>query len=336
MDLSTQYLGLDLKNQIVASSSPLTWDLKKAVALQQAGVAAIIMPSLFEEQIENEQAQLDRFIHQESIGHSETDNFHPQLADYMDYQNKYLSQLELLKGELDIPVIASLNGISEGGWVQNAVDLEQAGADALELNIYYVAANPDETGLQVEQRYLSLFKAIKSQVKLPICVKITHQFSAIGWMVKQLEQAGAAGVSVFNRFYQPDIDLETLHIVPKLELSHSFEALLRIRWVAMLRHHVSLSLAITGGIHTAEDALKGLLAGADITCMCSVLLDQGPQQITRVLEQMSLWMMDKEYESVSQLKGSLSYINAVNPEAFERANYLEIMDSYSRASGVMV
>jgi len=336
MDLSTQYLGLDLKNPIVASSSPLTWDLKSATALQKAGAAAIIMPSLFEEQIENEQAQLDRFIHQQSIGHSETDSFHPQLNDYMDYQNKYLSQLELLKRELDIPVIASLNGISEGGWVQNAVDLEQAGADALELNVYYVAADPDETGLQVEQRYLSLFEAIKSRVNLPICVKLTQQFSAIGWMVKQLEQAGAAGVSVFNRFYQPDIDLETLHIVPKLELSHSSEALLRIRWVAMMRHHVSLSLAITGGMHTAEDVLKGLLSGADVTCMCSVLLDQGPQQITRVLEQMSLWMMDKEYESVSQLKGSLSYINAINPAAFERANYLEILDSYSHASGVLV
>lgn len=336
MDLSTQYLGLDLKNPIVASSSPLTWELKSALELQQAGAAAIIMPSLFEEQIEHEQAQLDRFIHQQSIGHSETDTFHPQLTDYMDYQNKYLSRLTLLKGELDIPVIASLNGVSEGGWVQNALDLERAGADALELNIYYVAADPDESGSQVEQRYLSVFKAVKSRVDIPVGVKLTHQFSAIGCMVKQLEKAGAAGVSIFNRFYQPDIDLETLHIVPKLELSRSSEALLRIRWIAMMRHHLSLSLAITGGMHTADDVLKGLLAGADITCMCSALLEKGPQHIAQVLEQMSLWMMDKEYESVCQLKGSLSYINAINPAAFERANYLEILDSYSHASGVMV
>ncbi|MBT3205541.1 MAG: dihydroorotate dehydrogenase-like protein [Gammaproteobacteria bacterium] len=336
MDLSTQYMGLDLKNPIVASSSPLTWALESSLALQKAGAAAIIMPSLFEEQIEHEQAQLDRFIHQQSIGHSETNGFHPQLTDYMDYQNKYLNQLELLKRELSIPVIASLNGISEGGWVQNAQDLEQAGADALELNIYYVAANPEESSAQVEQRYLSVFEAVKQCVKIPVGVKLTHQFSAISSMVKQLEQAGAAGISLFNRFYQPDIDLETLHIEPKLELSSSSEALLRIRWIAILRHQLSLSLAITGGMHSSEDVLKGLLAGADITCMCSVLLEKGPEHIGRVLEQMSLWMMDKEYESVNQLKGSLSYINAVNPAAFERANYVEILNSYSPASGVQV
>lgn len=336
MDLSTQYLGLELKNPLVASSSPLTWELESSLTMQKAGVAAIIMPSLFEEQIAHEQAQLDRFIHQQSIGHSETNGFHPQLNDYMDYQNKYLSRLELLKRELDIPVIASLNGISEGGWVQNALDLEQAGADALELNIYYVAANPEETGEQVELRYLSVFEAVQQRIKIPISIKLTHQFSAIGCMVKQLEKAGAAGVSLFNRFYQPDIDLETLHIVPSLVLSQSSESLLRIRWVAMMRHQLSLSLAITGGMHTAEDVLKGLLAGADVTCMCSVLLDKGPEHISRVLEQMTLWMMDKEYDSVAQLKGSLSYINAINPAAFERANYLEILDNYSHASGVLV
>ena len=336
MDLSTEYLGIKLKNPIVASSSPLTWGLDSALALQEAGAAAIIMPSLFEEQIEHEQAQLDRFIHQQSIGHSETDGFHPQLTDYMDYQNKYLDQLKLLKSELDIPVIASLNGSSEGGWVQYAQDIQQAGADALELNIYYVAADPDESSQQVEQRYINIFKSIKECVSIPVSIKLTNQFSSMVSMVKQLEQAGAAGVSLFNRFYQPDIDLDTLHIVPKLELSQSSEALLRIRWIAMLRSHLSLSLAITGGMHTAEDVIKGLLAGADITCMCSVLLDKGPEHIGRVLEQITLWMMDKEYESIEQLKGSLSYQNAINPAAFERANYLEILDNYSHASGVLV
>ncbi len=336
MDLSTQYLGLALKNPIVASSSPLTWELDSALALQQAGAAALIMPSLFEEQIEHEQAQLDRFIHQQSIGHSETDSFHPQLNDYMDYQNKYLNRLKLLKSELDIPLIASLNGISEGGWVQNAQELEEAGADALELNIYYVAANPSETSQQVEQRYIDVFSAIKQRINIPVGVKLTHQFSSIISMVKQLEQAGAAGVSLFNRFYQPDIDLETLQIVPRLELSRSSETLLRIRWIAMLRSHLQLSLAITGGMHTAEDSIKGLLAGADITCMCSALIENGPQHISRVLEQMSLWMMDKEYESVQQLKGSLSYQHAINPAAYERANYLEILDNCSSASGVLV
>ena len=336
MDLSTEYLGIKLKNPIVVSSSPLTWELESSLALQQAGAAAIIMPSLFEEQIVHEQARLDRFVHQQSIGHSETDGFHPQLNEYMDYQSKYLTQLKLLKSELDIPVFASLNGISEGGWVQYAQEIELAGADALELNIYYVAANPDESSAQVEQRYVDVFTAIKQRINIPVSIKLTHQFSSIISMVKKLEQAGASGVSLFNRFYQPDIDLETLQIVPKLELSRSSETLLRIRWIAMLRCQLSLSLSITGGMHTAEDVLKGLLAGADITCMCSALLEKGAEHIAVVLEQMSLWMMDKEYESVKQLKGSLSYQNAINPAAYERANYLEILDNYSHASGVQV
>lgn len=336
MDLSTEYLGLALKNPIVASSSPLTWGVESAKALQRAGVAAIIMPSLFEEQVEHEQEKLQRFIHHQSLGHSETDGFHPKLEVFQDYQYRYLQQIQLLKRELEIPVIASLNGTSAGGWVQYACELERAGADALELNIYYVAADPDETSAQVEQRYVDVFRSINEQTRIPVGVKLTHQFSSIIGMARQLEQAGAAGVSLFNRFYQPDIDLETLLIQPKLTLSSPAEALMRIRWIAILRHHLSLSLSITGGIHSAEDAIKGLLAGADVACMCSALLKNGPEHVSQVLEQMTLWMMDKEYESLQQLKGSLSYSHAINPAAYERANYLEVLDSYSHASGVMV
>lgn len=336
MDLSTQYLGLDLKNPIVASSSPLTWKLETCLALQQAGAAAIIMPSLFEEQIESEQARMERFLHQQSIGHSEVDSFHPHLPEYEEYQYKYIKQFQLLKNELDIPVIPSLNGVSDGGWVQYAGELEQAGADALELNVYYIAADPEETSVEVEQRYIDLLQSVKQHIKIPVSMKLSHQFSAIFPLVKSLQQAGASGVSLFNRFYQPDIDLDSLNIVPKLDLSNSSEAMLRIRWIAILHQQVSLSLAITGGMHQAEDVLKGLLAGADITCMCSALLKNGPEQIKTVLDNMTKWMEEKEYDSVQQMKGSLSYAHAINPAAFERANYLEVLDSYSYAAGVMV
>lgn len=336
MDLSTHYLGLSLKNPVVASSSPLTWSLEKNLELQKSGVAAIIMPSLFEEQIENEQAQLERFLHQQSIGHSEVDSFHPQLPDYEEYQYKYIKQLKLLKEALEIPVIASLNGVSDGGWVEYASELEKAGADALELNVYYVAGDPDETSEQVEQRYIDLLTSVRQQIKIPVSMKLSHQFSAIIPLIKKLQQEGAAGVSLFNRFYQPDIDMDTLNVVPKLELSNSNESMLRIRWIAMLFQQVSLSLSITGGMHTAEDVLKGLLAGADITCMCSALLKNGPEHVKTVLAEMTHWMEEKEYESVQQLKGSLSYAHAINPAAYERANYLEVLDNYSYASGVMV
>jgi len=337
MDLSTQYLGMTLKNPLVASSSPLTWELKSALALQQAVVAAIIRPSLFEEQITHEQAKLQRFVFQQSIGHSETDGFHPSISPlYQDYQYRYLSQIKLLKQQLEIPVIASLNGISDGGWVQYARELELAGADALELNIYYIAANPEESSEQVEQRYLQTFQSIRENTRIPVSVKLTHQFSSIVSIAQSLQQAGAAGLTLFNRFYQPDIDLETLKVVPKLELSSPAESLLRIRWIAILRHQLSMSLAMTGGVHSADEVLKGLMAGADIACLCSALLMHGPEHISVVLKQLSQWMIEKEYVSVDQLKGSLSYHHAINPAAYERANYLEVLDSYSYASGVMV
>ncbi len=336
MNLSTQYMGLDLKNPVIASSSPLTWPVDSAHSLQDAGVAAIIMPSLFEEQIKKEQDRLESFIHQQSAAHAEIDGFHPNLPDYEAYQFKYIRQLELLKKELDVPVIASLNGVSEGGWIEYACELETAGADALELNIYYIAGDAEETSAQVEQRYINLLSSVKQQLKIPVCIKLSHQFSSLIPFVKKLEQAGAGGVSLFNRFYQPDIDLDSLNVTPKLYLSTREESLLRIRWVAMLHKKVNLTLAVTGGIHQADDVLKSLLAGADVTCMCSSLLQNGEQHISTVLTQMSEWMEEKEYESVKQLKGSLSYQNAINPAAYERANYLEVLDSYSYASGIMV
>jgi len=336
MDLSTDYLGLKLKNPIIASSSPLTWELKDVLALQDSGASAIIMPSMFEEQIEHEQAQMDHFIHQQSIGNAEAESYHPMIGDYEEYLEKYTRRLQLLKTELDIPLIASLNGTTDGGWIEYAHELQQAGADALELNVYYIAANPEESSATVEQRYIDLLSAIRQQVTIPVCMKLSHQFSSITPLIIQLEQNGAAGVSLFNRFYQPDIDLDTLEIKPRLELSNSTEAMLRIRWIAILRHQVDMTLAITGGMHNAEDILKGLLAGADVTCMCSALLQNGTGHIKQTLEQITHWMEEKEYDSVEQLKGSLSYANAINPAAFERTNYLEVLDHYSYAAGVIV
>ncbi|MGD8998801.1 MAG: dihydroorotate dehydrogenase-like protein [Granulosicoccaceae bacterium] len=334
VDLTTDYLGLTLKNPIVPSSSPLLRELDTAEQLQEAGASALILHSLFEEQIEHEQAHLGRFFEQQALGHAEAESFHPVPAALQSYEDKYLEYVQQLKSRLEIPVIASLNGITRGGWVEYGRALQQAGADALELNVYYVAANPQESAQQVEDRYVDILEALRTQIDIPVCMKLSSQFSALIPFVKRLEAAGAAGVSLFNRFYLPDIDLETLHVMPKVDLSSSMEMLLRIRWVAILYGRVGLSLAITGGVHTHEDVLKGLLSGADITCMCSALLEHGPAHIGQVLQDMRHWLEEREYESVRQLKGSISQQHAINPAAYERVNYLDVLDSYSPSPGV--
>lgn len=334
-NLETQYLGLNLKNPLVPSSSPLSKDIDSARQLEDAGASALVMHSLFEEEIHHEEENILRFMHQQSIGHAEADSFHPTPSDYTSHRDKYLHQLSTLKSALDIPIIASLNGVSLDGWVRHGKELVQAGADALELNVYYIAANSAEQGTTVEGRYMELLKELRQHVDIPITMKLSSQFSSITHFVKELEQAGANGVSLFNRFYQPDIDLETLTVKPHLELSSSAEALIRIRWVAILRGQVNLSLAVTGGMHNVDDILKSLLAGADITHLCSELLANGPARITEILNQLSEWMDEHEYESVKQLKGSISQQHAKDPAAYERANYLEVIDSYSPSTGVL-
>ncbi len=293
------------------------------------------MHSLFEEEVRQQEAQLERFVYMQSIGHSEAQSFQTIPADYGDHLDNYLEQLQALKRELSIPVIASLNGISREGWLEQGRLLQEAGADALELNVYFIPTDPDEAGTAVEQRYLDLLAELQQQVTLPIAMKLSSQFSAPGHFIKRLEQAGAAGVSLFNRFYQPDIDLETLQMNHRLELSSSAESLLRIRWVGLIRDHVRLTLAVTGGIHHETDVLKALLVGADVTHLCSELLAHGPQRIRAILEGVSVWMEEKEYASVRQMKGSLSRQCAIDPGAFEHANYMDLLDSYSRSSGVL-
>ncbi len=335
VDLSTSYLGLELANPLVPSSSPLSKNLDSAKRLQDAGASAIVMHSMFEEKIKEEEERLLRFIHHQSIGHAEASGFHPLPDNYVSYQEEYINHLRQLKESLDIPVIASLNGSTLGGWLDCAWELEHAGADALELNVYYVAADSDEDAIAVEQRYIDLLQALKAQVNLPITMKLSSQFSAPLSLVKKLDNAGCDGVSIFNRFYQPDIDLESLAVVPKLQLSSPNESLLRIRWAALLSGRVDCSLAVTGGIHSANEVIKALLAGADITHLCSVLLLKGSDHLTSIITEISQWMEENEYESVRQLKGSISQRNAVDPAAFERANYIDVLDSYTPPAGVL-
>jgi dihydroorotate dehydrogenase (fumarate) len=335
VDLTTEYLGLKLKNPLVPSASPLTGNLDDARRLEDAGAAALIMPSLFEEKIEYEHAHLDRFFHQQAIGHGEAESFHPVPENYLTYQEEYLENLQQLKSALDIPVIASLNGTTSDGWINYGKELQDAGADALELNVYYLAANPEDNSQTVEQRYVEVLRALKEHVTIPVTMKLSAHFSALVNMVKQLELAGASGVALFNRFYQPDINIETLQVEPKLELSTSAESLLRIRWTAILYGQTRCNIAVTGGLHSYKDVLKALFAGADVTHLCSALLQQGPDHLGQLLQQIGDWLERNEYNSVAQLKGSISQQHAIDPAAYERANYISVLDSYSHPRGVL-
>ena len=334
-DLTTNYLGLKLANPFVPAASPLSKEVDSARRLEDAGAGALVMYSLYEEKIAAEARQMARFFYQQSLGHSEADSFHSVPNHIQTHQKKYLQHLEELKSVLEIPIIASLNGSSLGGWIDYGKQLQQAGADALELNIYHVAANVEESGEQVEGRYLEILRELKMHVSVPIAVKISEQFSSPIHFAKQLEIAGADGITIFNRFYQPDINLKTLEVVPKLELSTASEALLRIRWTALLYGRTKLSVAVSGGFHETPDVLKALLAGADVVQFCSVLLERGTGRLTEMLTEMEQWLIEHDYESIDQLRGSVSQQNAIDPSAYERANYVQVLDSYSYPTGVL-
>ncbi len=328
IDLSTEYLGLKLANPLVPSSSPLTGELDSAKRLEDAGASALVLPSLFEQAIEYEQKQLEQFVHSQALGHYEAQSYQPVPEDYTSELDNHLERIQQFKASLDIPVIASLNGISTSGWIDTGKELQQAGADALELNVYYIAADPDTSSVEVENRYLQLLTDLRQHVSIPITMKLSSQFSSVANMVLKLQQAGAHGVSLFNRFYQPDIDLETLRIKPQLELSTPMESLLRIRWIALIRGRIDISLAATGGFHNADTIIKALLAGADVTHLCSVLLQQGPSHIATLNSRITRWLEEHEYESVAQMKGSVCRSCAINPAALEHSNYLDVIKSY--------
>lgn len=327
MDLRTRYLGLELKNPVVPSASPLSRSLDTARALEDAGASALVMYSLFEEELA-EQMQQVAFLLQQDVGYSEAESFLPVHAEPGSGLENYLEQLRRLKESLSIPVIASLNGVSLNGWVENGILLAEAGADALELNAYFVAADPELSAGEIEHRYLALLSELRSAVSIPITVKLSPFFSSLGNFVTNLEAAGANGVSLFNRFYQPDIDIDSLRIAPTLNLSHPGDTLLAMRWLGLLRGRVGLSLAATGGIHRAEDAIKMLLAGADVTHLCSTLLLHGPKQLRQILNGIAAWLEQSPYDSLEQVKGVLSQQHTRDPAAYERASYVRMLDSY--------
>jgi len=325
MDLSTTYLGLPLKNPVMPGASPMVDKLDTVRRLEDAGAAAIMMHSLFEEQITSQ--QLAEFAHTEfSAGSSsEASSYFPQMADYALGPDKYLEQIAKIKETVAIPVIGSLNGISMGGWTDHARLIQQAGADALELNVYYVATDPNESGTAVEKRTLDILEAVKASVTIPIAVKLSSYFSSPGHFAKQLDASGAAGVVMFNRFYQPDINIEELEATPHLELSNSTELRQRLRWIAIIHGHIKANIALSGGVHSFEDIIKGIMVGADVVQVVSTLLKHGPEHLAGLLANLSRWMEDHEYESVDQMRGSMSLGHCPDPSVYERANYLRVL-----------
>jgi dihydroorotate dehydrogenase (fumarate) len=329
IDLSTQYLGLKLKNPLVASSSPMCGDVGNVRRMEDAGAAAVVLQSLFEEQIDHESDELDRFIEQAAEVGAESTSHFPQMTGRVMGPETYLSHIAKCKQAVKIPVIASLNGTTTGGWLSYARKIAQAGADALELNIYHIPINADLTGEQVEQQYIDLVKAVKAEVRIPVAVKLGPYFSSMANMAQKLDATGVDGLVLFNRFYQPDYDLESLEVVPNLILSNSHELLLRLHWIAVLYSSVKADLALTGGVHCATDVVKAMMAGAKVAMMTSALLKRGISYLDTLSTELLVWMGEHEYDSIRQMQGSMSRNAVPQPGAFERANYVKVLSSYA-------
>ena len=328
VDLTTNYLGLKLKNPLVAAASPLSEKVETVKKLEQAGIAAVVMYSLFEEQIIHESLELDHYLFYGSEASPEFNSFYPQTGTYTLAPDAYIETLKKIKAGVKIPVIGSLNGVSTGGWVKYARRMEDAGADALELNLYYLPTNPDLTAVELEESYVALVRDICKSVKVPVSVKLSPFFTAIPNLTKRLADAGARGLVLFNRFYQPDFDLENLEVIPNLVLSNSHEMRLPLRWIAILYGQVKADLALTSGIHTAEDVIKAMMAGASVAMLASELLKHGVGRTAELLTEVEKWMSDHEYISIKQMQGSLSLKNVKEPAAFERANYMKALNSF--------
>ncbi len=335
VDLSTRYLGLELRSPLVASPSPLTRDPDSAARLVEAGAAALVLPSLFEEEILEEENELNRALEAGSDQFAEALDYFPAITSYAGTGDQYLDRLRRLKARVAVPVIASLNASTPGGWVRYARLMQDAGADALELNLYHVAADPSKTAIDMEARDLEVIGGVRAAIDIPLAVKLSPYYSAFASFARRVVDAGADGLVLFNRFYQPDLDLESLDVVARLELSRPSELRLPMRWIAILRPQLppGVSLAATSGIHGGTDAIKALMVGADVTMMTSALLRQGPGHIRTVEAEILAWMADHEYESVAQLRGSASQAAVENPSAFERANYRNVLHSWTAAPG---
>ena len=330
MNLTTKYLGFDLPHPFIVGASPMVEDLDTVRRLEDAGCSAIVMNSLFEEQIKQEQMVtfLDTEVPSESF--AEALSYFPEPEQFRLGPDRYLEHLQAIKAEVDVPVIASLNGITDSGWLEYARLLEEAGADALELNVYYVATDPQETGEDVEQRTVSIVREVKQAVEIPLAVKLSPYWSSFAHVAHDIERAGANALVLFNRFYQPDIDVEDLEAVPALRLSDSSELLLRLRWLAILYGHCDVPMAVTGGVHQATDAVKALMAGASAVQMVSALLLNGPEHLGVVLEDLGDWLEEHEYDSLEQMVGSMSHRNSPDPAAFERGNYARLLQTWGR------
>ncbi|MCC7176721.1 MAG: dihydroorotate dehydrogenase-like protein [Bryobacterales bacterium] len=328
-DLTTTYLGLKLKNPLVVSPSPLTEQIGNILRMEDAGAGCVVLHSLFEEQILIESQQLDSMLSAGTESFAESLSYFPDMQRYNFGTDGYLEVIRKAKQAVNIPIIASLNGVSTGGWIRYAKEMEEAGADALELNIFFVANDSRLTSDQVEEMYTSLVSHVKASVRIPVAVKLAPYFSSMANMARKLDQAGADGLVLFNRFYQPDFDLEALDVKPTLGLSAPNELLLRLHWVATLYGQVKADMAITGGVHTAQEVLKSMMAGAKVAMVTTAILKHGIEHMETILADLRSWMEEHEYESIRQMQGSMSRRNVADPGAFSRANYMKILSSYA-------
>jgi len=330
VDLTTTYLGLELPHPLMPGASPLVDDLGTVRALEDAGAAAIVMHSLFEEQLTGEAFAVQDALEGPAESFAEATSYLPEHPDFALGPDEYLEQLRRIKAAVDVPVIASLNGTTPGGWTDHARLIEQAGADALELNTYHMATDLDEPGQAVEDRTLAVLKAVREVVSIPVAVKLSPFFTSVAHLAGRLAAEGAAGLVLFNRFYQPDLDLEELEVARTLQLSTSAELPLRLRWLGVLAGRVDCSLACSGGVHSAEDALKAVMSGADAVQLVSALLRHGPARLAEVRRDLEAWLEEHEYESLAQAKGSLGLLRCPDPRAYERANYVQILQTWER------
>lgn len=330
-DLTTTYLGLSLKNPLVASASPLSKKLDRVRRLEDAGAGAVVMYSLFEEQITRDSHQLDYYLEHTADHHAEALSYFPDMERYNIGPEAYLEHLHRVKRAVQIPVIGSLNGISVGGWVEYAREIEQAGADALELNIYYVPTDPELPSAELENAYVNLVRNVRRSVRIPLAVKLSPFFTTLPHIARRFAEAGASGLVLFNRFYQPDFDLDNLEVVPHLELSSSHDLLLPLRWIALLSGRIHADFALTGGVHQIQDVVKAVMAGANVAMLASELIRSGPTRLTHLLEELREWMDEREYVSISQMRGSMSQRAVAEPAAFERADYLRALNMFDLA-----
>jgi dihydroorotate dehydrogenase (fumarate) len=329
VDLTTSYLGIRLRSPLVASAGPLCRDVDNIRRMEDAGLGAVVLHSLFEEQIDLESEALDQALSGGEESYPESLSYFPDLTAYNIGPDAYLEHIRKAKAAVRIPVIASLNGVSTGGWLRYAALMQEAGADALELNIYDLPTDPDFSGERIEAGYSDLVREVASRVHIAVAVKLAPFFSSIPHIARRLDDAGAKGLVLFNRFYQPDFDLQTLEVIPDVTLSHPTELRLRLHWVAIIYGKVKADLAITGGVHSAIDALKAMLAGARVAMMTSVLLQRGISYAQAMKADLEQWMEEHEYESVHQLQGSMSYQSVSSPSAYERGNYMRVLSSYA-------